>query len=105
MFKVELDYFSGTGKWKYSGEYLAENSTEKWEVDDEIRSLIQKGHRPGIVSCEPGSNEYFVLVRVQGELVPKLIIPCKLPELGFTNCTCFAHQERIKELEELKRDQ
>jgi hypothetical protein len=48
-FEVNLNYFSPSGKWKYSGTYTSSRKL-LYEIWDEVRGLQVLGQLPGLQS-------------------------------------------------------
>jgi len=75
--KVKLTYFKQSGKYYSEDDSYVTEKDALYEIWDEIRDMMAKGKRPGLVD---GYNDFYVWISVPGHPHdhPHLLIP---PEL------------------------
>lgn len=70
--RVELKYFTETGKYYCEGEYTS-NKSHLWEIWDEVRQMQDNRKLPGLVK---GCTQFTILVEAPGHEYdhPRLIL-------------------------------
>ena len=78
IMKAQLTYFKSTGKWYSEGTWFWHKSVGWNTAVATIREAQQTGNLPGL--CLGAGREFFVLMELEGDNVPRLLLPLEETE-------------------------